>query len=78
MTGLGVLTNGLNNEQILCYFRSGYSDLYDIIGKLFPKCDYNSLNEIVGYLADSFFDITTTNESYTFAYQHRRFAARQI
>ncbi|OLN26102.1 NACHT domain-containing protein [Desulfosporosinus metallidurans] len=52
----------------------GYSDLYDIIGKLFPKCDYNSLNEIVGYLADSFFDITTTNESYTFAYQHRRFA----
>lgn len=52
----------------------GYSDLYDIIGNLFPKCDYKSLNEIVGYLSDSFFDITTTNESYAFAYQHRRFA----
>lgn len=52
----------------------GYSDLYDIIGNLFPKCDYKSLNEIVGYLADSFFDITATNESYAFAYQHRRFS----
>ncbi|HEY9188975.1 MAG TPA: hypothetical protein VIR55_13860 [Ignavibacteria bacterium] len=52
----------------------GYFDLYDIIGNLFPKCDYKSLNEIIGYLADSFFDITITNESYAFAYQHRRFA----
>lgn len=52
----------------------GYSDLYNIIGNLFPKCDYKSLNEIVGYLADSFFDTTSTNESYRFAYQHKRFA----
>ncbi|MFZ7130765.1 MAG: NACHT domain-containing protein [Eubacteriales bacterium] len=50
----------------------GYPELYDIIGSLFPKCDYNSLNEIIGYLTDCFFDITTTNESYHFAYQHRR------
>jgi hypothetical protein len=52
----------------------GYSDLHDIIGNLFPKCDYKSLNEIIGYLADSFFDVTATNESYAFAYKHRRFA----
>lgn len=50
-----------------------YSDLYYIIENLFPKCDYKSLNEIVGYLADCFFDVTATNESHTFAYQHRRF-----
>ncbi len=52
----------------------GYPELYDIIGRLFPKCDYNSLNEIIGYLSDCFFDITATNESYNFAYQHRRFS----
>lgn len=51
-----------------------YAELYDIIGRLFPKCDYNSSNEIIEYLSECFFDVTTTNESYSFAYQHKRFS----
>jgi len=51
-----------------------YEDLYKVIAGLYPKCDYTSTNEIISYLADSFFDVTLTKNTHTFSYQHRRFS----
>ncbi|SHI01033.1 hypothetical protein SAMN02745196_02320 [Clostridium collagenovorans DSM 3089] len=50
-----------------------YSELYNIVEKYFPKCDYDSLNNIVGYIIDSFFDVNSSNDSYSYTYQHKRF-----
>lgn len=55
-------------------FNFTYGDLYKIISDAFPKCDYTSLNEIISYLSDSFFDVALTKATHTFSYQHRRFS----
>ena len=55
-------------------FNFTHAELYNVIGDIYPKCDYTALNDIVSYLADVFFDITLTNETHTFSYQHRRFS----
>ena len=50
-----------------------YSELYNVVTDTFPKCDYNSLNNIVEYIIDSFFDINSSNDSYSYTYRHKRF-----
>lgn len=49
-------------------------ELYDIIDRTYPKCDYMSANRIVSFLTDNFFDITLNDNIYTFSYRHRRYA----
>jgi len=48
-------------------------ELYEIINGAYPKCDYISINQIVSYMADNFFDIVVTDSIHTFSYRHRRF-----
>ncbi len=55
-------------------FNLTFEEIYQIIEKIYPRCDYASLNEIIRYVADSFFDTFEENESYTFSYRHRRFS----
>lgn len=50
------------------------NELQKIIGDVFPKCDYISIDRIVSYIVENFFDINTTDNSYTFTYKHRRFS----
>ena len=47
--------------------------LISIISKYYPKCDYQSQNNIISYLSDCFFDYNLTDNSFIFSYQHRRF-----
>lgn len=51
-----------------------HEELQEIINSVYSKCDYASINQIVSYLADNFFDIETTEDAQTFSYRHRRFA----
>lgn len=55
-------------------FNFNYEDLHKLIGEIYPRCDYISLNKIIAYIAESFFDISMTRENYTFSYKHRRFS----
>lgn len=61
----------LFEEDKFCFTQK---ELYDIIERTYPKCDYMSANKIVSFLADNFFDITVTDNIYTFSYRHRRYA----
>lgn len=49
-------------------------ELQNIIGGVYEKCDYNSINQIISYMSDSFFDSAITENTQTFSYRHRRFA----
>ena len=55
-------------------FSFNQQQLNQIIGEIFPRCDYKSINEIAGYLADNFFDSSSTDNMQTYAYRHRRFS----
>lgn len=55
-------------------FNFNQRQLNQIISETFPKCDYKSINEIAGYLADNFFDSSITDNMQTYAYRHRRFS----
>ena len=61
----------LFEEDKFCFTQK---EIYDIIDCTYPKCDYMSANKIVSFLADNFFDITVTDNIYTFSYRHRRYA----
>ena len=54
-------------------FSFNQQQLNKVIGETFPRCDYKSVNEIAGYLADNFFDSSITDNMQTYAYRHRRF-----
>lgn len=49
-------------------------ELYEIIEGAYPKCDYESVNQIASFMADNFFDVVITDDIYTFSYRHRRFS----
>jgi hypothetical protein len=67
------------NKEIAIYlfdndkFSFSQKELQEIIYNAYPKCDYTSVNQIVSYLADVFFDTTITENIHTFSYRHRRF-----
>lgn len=48
-------------------------ELQELINITYPKCDYESINKVISYLADVFFDTTITENTLTFSYRHRRF-----
>ena len=54
-------------------FSFNQQQLNKIISETFPRCDYKSVNEIAGYLADNFFDSSVADNMQTYAYRHRRF-----
>lgn len=49
-------------------------EMQKIITSIYPNCDYVSVNYIVSYMADIFFDAVVTQNTQTFSYRHRRFA----
>lgn len=49
-------------------------EIQKIITSIYPNCDYVSVNYIVSYMADIFFDAVVTQNTQTFSYRHRRFA----
>lgn len=49
-------------------------EMQEIITNIYPNCDYVSVNCIVSYIADVFFDAVVTQNTQTFSYRHRRFA----
>ena len=49
------------------------AEIQEIVGNIYQKCDYTSINEIVSFLADVFFDVAITENTRVFSYQHRRF-----
>lgn len=49
-------------------------ELQTIISSVYSKCDYSSINQIISYMADTFFDTVITEITQTFSYRHRRFA----
>ena len=49
-------------------------EMQKIITRIYPNCDYVSVNYIVSYMADIFFDAVVTQNTQTFSYRHRRFA----
>lgn len=55
-------------------FSFSQDDLQKIINSVYPNCDYISVNYIVSYMADNFFDVVVTKNTQTFSYRHRRFA----
>lgn len=50
-----------------------HEEVQKIITSIYSKCDYSSINQIVSYLADTFFNIAITENTQTFSYRHRRF-----
>jgi len=60
-----------NNFQ----YRFPQKRLQEIILKKFPRLDYQSVNTIINYLADLFFDIDSSDKDseQTYVYQHRRY-----
>ncbi|EGT4545253.1 hypothetical protein AB2V88_08235 [Clostridioides difficile] len=55
-------------------FNFTYEDLHKLIGEIYPRCDYISLDKIIAYIAESFFDTSMTTGNYIFSYKHRRFS----
>ena len=55
-------------------FSFNQQELNEIISETFPRCDYKSVNEVAGFLADNFFDSSITDGMQTYAYRHRRFS----
>lgn len=45
-------------------FNFTYEDLHKLIGEIYPRCDYISLNKIIAYIAESFFDTSMATENY--------------
>lgn len=56
-------------------FRFPQKDLQKLILKRYPRLDYKSVNIILNYLSNLFFENTysNANQSQTFIYQHRRY-----
>lgn len=66
-----VLAFYLFENEKFCFTQA---DLQEIINSVYPKCDYISVNHIVSYMADNFFDIIINENTQTFSYRHRRFS----
>lgn len=52
-------------------FRLPHDTLYQLISNMYPKADYNSINNILHFLAHSFFDDTSESSNKSYIYQHR-------
>lgn len=50
------------------------NEVESIIIDMFPRCDYQSVNRIINYLVDAFFDYNTSSNSTVYSYRHRRYA----
>ena len=50
------------------------NEVESIIIDMFPRCDYQSVNRIINYLVDAFFDYNTSSNSIVYSYRHRRYA----
>lgn len=55
-------------------FRFKVDELQQYILEIFPRLDYKSMNQIINYIADLFFEKDYTDENKdSYIYQHRRF-----
>lgn len=52
-------------------FRLPHERLYQLISDLYPKADYHSVNNILYFLAHSFFDNASEASNKSYIYQHR-------
>jgi len=61
--------------QKIYQYRFPLSRIQEIVLKKFPKLDYKSVNIIINYISDLFFDTDFSNveKDQTFVYQHRRY-----
>ncbi|MEC5424271.1 hypothetical protein QGM71_12290 [Virgibacillus sp. C22-A2] len=51
-----------------------YEELYSLLLDLLPRCDYYSINRIIDFLAENYFDIYGTNTVQSYTYKHRRYS----
>ncbi|WP_121615360.1 NACHT domain-containing protein [Virgibacillus halodenitrificans] len=70
--------NKLISFEMQKYFTLNFSNkrVYEIVLNKYPRIDYKDANQIVAYLAESFFEKNYNQESldnFSYVYQHRRF-----
>lgn len=70
--------NKLISYEMQKYFTLNFSNkkVYELVLNRYPRIDYKDANQIVAYLAESFFEKNYNQESldnFSYVYQHRRF-----
>jgi hypothetical protein len=54
-------------------FRFSLQDLQKVILEKYERLDYNSINMIISYLSDLFFDFSSSTNSNSYMFKHRRY-----
>lgn len=49
------------------------NEINNIVSSMYPKLDYKGVNDVVGYLCQTFLDISSISDEYLYCYQHRRY-----
>ncbi|WP_421535581.1 NACHT domain-containing protein [Priestia sp. D3YE.R1] len=51
-----------------------HEQIYSILCELLPRCDYHSINRIIDFLAENYFDVYESDTAQSYTYRHRRYS----